>query len=254
MIPESQLVTWSHQGAVTTARLTHESIRNALADNNSFLAARVGTGDYDVYLQGSYKNDTNIRSDSDVDLVVELKSTFQNDLSMLSVPEQQALSSAFPAAVYTWSDFRTDVISTLRTRYGWRAITEGNKNIKIAADAGRLPADVVACIQYRKYFHPYGAPYPTFFEGMAFFSRNDGRRVVNYPKLHYQNGVDKNASTNGLYKPTVRLFKNARTYLVNHGIISDNIAPSYFLESMLYNVPNGQFGSSYQQTQYSVNG
>jgi len=29
-IPESQLETWSHQGAVTTAEATHKSIRNAL--------------------------------------------------------------------------------------------------------------------------------------------------------------------------------------------------------------------------------
>lgn len=54
-IPESQLETWSHQGAVTTARATHESVRNALESYESWPR----DVEYEVYLQGSYKNDTN---------------------------------------------------------------------------------------------------------------------------------------------------------------------------------------------------
>ena len=75
-IPESQLETWSHQGAITTANATHESIRNAL---NSY---EFPDGvDFEVYLQGSYKNDTNIRGDMDVDLAVQINSTFYSNLS-----------------------------------------------------------------------------------------------------------------------------------------------------------------------------
>jgi hypothetical protein len=40
----------------------------------------------------------------------------------------------------------------------------------------------------------------------------------------------------------VRLFKNCR------GSISGDATPSYFLECMLYNVPNSKFGSSYRDT------
>ena len=39
---------------------------------------------YVSYLQGSYRNDTNIRGDSDVDLVLELNSVFKHDASVLS--------------------------------------------------------------------------------------------------------------------------------------------------------------------------
>ena len=35
---------------------------------------------YDIYLQGSYQNDTNISGDSDVDVMLELKSTFYHDM------------------------------------------------------------------------------------------------------------------------------------------------------------------------------
>ena len=77
-IPESQLETWSHQGAVTTAKQTHESIRKALDPYIWPTGVK-----YEVYLQGSYKNTTNIRGDSDVDVVAQLNSTFQRDLSEL---------------------------------------------------------------------------------------------------------------------------------------------------------------------------
>lgn len=61
-IPESQLETWSHQGAVTTAKTTADSIRNALDSYSSWPDGIY----FEVYLQGSYKNDTNIRGDSDI--------------------------------------------------------------------------------------------------------------------------------------------------------------------------------------------
>jgi hypothetical protein len=35
---------------------------------------------------------------------------------------------------------------------------------------------------------------------------------------------------------------------VQDGLIKVGTAPSYFIEGMLYNVPNGQFGDSFQQT------
>ena len=49
-ISESQLETWSHIGAQTTAKLTHESVRNAI-DSYEF-PDRVYK---DNALQGSYK-------------------------------------------------------------------------------------------------------------------------------------------------------------------------------------------------------
>jgi len=88
-IPESQLAIWSHQGAVTTAKATHESIRNAL---DSY---RWTDGvDFEVYLQGSYKNNTNIRGDMDVDVVVQLNSSFYSNLS----EEQKRILGFTPAS------------------------------------------------------------------------------------------------------------------------------------------------------------
>lgn len=231
-IPESQLKRWSHQGAVTTAKNTHESIRSALQNYDW-----PDDIQYEVYLQGSYKNSTNIRGDSDVDVVVQLNSTFRNNLS-----DEQKRHFRFTKATYGWDDFRRDVLAALINYYGRARVQEGRKSLKVQTPY--LPADVVVCIQYRKYPH-YPQNEDDYVEGMTFYVPSEGRWVINYPKFHYENGVNKNQATNSLYKPTVRMFKNARTYMIDRGAPSD-LSPSYFLECLLYNVPNSQFRGSFQ--------
>jgi len=58
-IPEAQLETWSHQGATVTSESTNGSIKTALESSNS----KIKNKNTDIYLQGSYKNSTNIRFD-----------------------------------------------------------------------------------------------------------------------------------------------------------------------------------------------
>ena len=242
-IPESQLERWSHQGAVTTAKRTHESIRNALDPHTWPTGVK-----YEVYLQGSYKNTTNIRGDSDVDVVAQLDSTFQSDLSGLTDYQKILHKQAHPDATYLWENFRSDVLTALRNYFGYSAVNIGNKSLKVAGNSNRLPADVVACIQYRKYRYFNSVNDQDYIEGMLFYTLRERREVINFPKVHYQNGTAKNGRTASRYKPTIRVFKNARTYLVNQEIISKELAPSYFLECLLYNVPDVKFTSNHQNT------
>lgn len=239
-IPESQLETWSRQGAVATAQLTHLSVRNAL-DSYQWPSGV----NYEVYLQGSYKNTTNIRGDSDVDIVVQLNSTFQSDLTNLSFQER-AIFEQYPDATYGWQDFRADVLKALRSYYGIGTISEGNKSIKVKAGSNRLSSDVVVSLSYKNYHRIYAPNQEGYIEGIVFYTIKENRRVINYPKVHYDNGVTKMSNTKGWYKPVVRIFKNARTYLINQGAISSNNSPSYFLECLIYNAQNNFFGNSYQ--------
>lgn len=249
-IPESQLDRWSHQGAIATAKETHESIRNALTSNGSPIRGKYS----EVYLQGSYKNSTNIRGDSDVDIVVQLNSTFQYDVSSLLEDGKILFEQAYPDAKYLWRDFRADVLKTLQEYYGITTISEGNKSLKVIGGSGRLPADIVVCLQYRKYQRFRSIHDQRYVEGITFYALRENRWIINFPKLHYDNGTSKNAQyrTNGWYKPIVRIFKNARTYLANKDVITQTLVPSYFLECLLYNIPDKYFGSNYQKTFLSV--
>jgi hypothetical protein len=130
------------------------------------------------------------------------------------------------------------------------SVVEGNKSIKITATP--QPADLVVallCRQYRRFRNVNNQNYS---EGIAFYAMRESRWIVNYPNLHYDNGVQKNSATSGLYKPTVRLFKNARSYLVQQRAIAVSLAPSYFLECLIYNVPDNLFVSNAQQAYRNI--
>jgi len=249
VIPRAQLETWAHQGATTTAVATHESIRYALETANT---SGVKGRNFEIFLQGSYRNATNIYADSDVDVVVLSHEAFSRDPSRLT-GVQRAMEdrdwALLPMATYTWSDFRRDVLASLRAHYGAAGVHEGNKAIKVDGGNGRLTADVVPSIDHRLYTS-YGltlAVPRNHVDGITFWDRA-GNQVVNFPKQHIDNGQAKNdlRRTNGNYKPTVRMFKNARRYLVERGNLGQGVAPSYFVECLLYNVPDALFVADQQ--------
>ena len=241
-IPESQLSRWSHHGAQDSSKHTHEAIRGVLA------AYRWPPGmTYDFYLQGSYRNDTNIRGDSDVDVVLELTSAFHHDSNALPPYEQGVLASSFQPATYDWNSFRRETLRALEGGLGGRMVGQGNKSIKLKADPPRLAADVVVCMGYRRYGNFY-----SYAEGITFWALRDKRWIVNYPKEHYKNGATKSARTWDRYKRTVRMFKNARNHLESTGRISAGLAPSYFVECLIYNAPDPAFQHSFQETYRSI--
>ncbi|MGE7828507.1 nucleotidyltransferase domain-containing protein [Paenibacillus sp. NPDC093718] len=245
-IPESQLETWAHQGAIKTSKLTHEKIREVI-ENSPVLKDKA----VEIYLQGSYKNSTNIRGDSDVDIVVQLNSVFYKDISNLNAIEKQNYESNFIAATYSWKDFKSDLIKILENYFGKSYVEVGNKSIKILPNNGRLPADVVPSAQYRRYIR-YTGNRTDYIEGMCFWTSKENRFVANYPKVHYDNGVSKNQKTNQMYKPLIRIFKNARTYMDERGLFDKSQAPGYFIEGLLYNVSNTSFRSTYNPSMFEI--
>jgi hypothetical protein len=233
-IPEVQLETWSKQGAIAAAEATHKSVRAAL-DRFSWPEGV----EYDAYLQGSYRNSTNIRGNSDVDLVVELTSVAYSNLT----DEQRQHLKLTPAS-YTWSAFRNHVIRALVDYYGARLVdTSGSKSIKVLPDSGRLKADVVVAARYNYY-----SELEIVARGMTFWTTPNNVQIINYPKLHFDNGADKNSAqrTNGWYKPSLRMFKNARDKIVENNSALAGRFPSYFLECLFYNVPDGRFGGTFR--------
>jgi len=243
-IPQAQLETWANVGATGAPALTHMSIRYALETAGTSV---VRGRNLDVFLQGSYRNATNIRTDSDVDVVVLSHEAFTRDTARLIAVQREAEARDFallPGATYPWADFRRDVLASLRAYYGAAGVREGNRAIEVDGGNGRLTADVVPAIEHRVYTS-YGVTLAvprTHVDGIAFWDRA-GNQVVNFPKQHIDNGQAKNAlgRANGNYKPTVRMFKNARRYLVERGRLGQVVAPSYFVECLLYNVPDALF-------------
>lgn len=242
-IPESQLDTWSHQGAVQQSSATYQTVRTALMDANAAYADQA----FEVFLQGSYGNDTNIFAESDVDTVIRLDSIMRSDLSALPPDQQAAYHQAFSKATYTFDEFKSGVLTRLTNAFGASDVTPGNKAIKIKANGSRRNGDVVACYQFRRYIRFISLSDQEYVPGVIFPTTSSGE-IRNYPKRHSDNCTAKHQATNTWFKPMVRIVKNMRSKLVDDGKITKDTAPSYYIEGMLWNVPNDKFGASYQDT------
>lgn len=243
-IPEKQLNTWSNQGAVQSSAATHKSVENCIK--------KVNWNDdvnYVTYLQGSYPNYTNIYYNSDVDLVVEFRSIFSKNLSALPDSQKEEYRANYKAAKYSLSAFKTSVVKQLRLCYGENNVFIGNKAILIKGDGNRLDCDVLVCNPYRKYIS-YSSSNENYIEGILFGTEHDtpSKTIINYPKVHLKNGSVKNRqeNTNGNFKPSVRVLKNMKASMVNKNYITKELAPSYFLECLIYNSQN----SNFQQSSY----
>lgn len=241
-IPASQLETWANRSQTDTAIRAHEVIRAAVRN------APLGPpgAQFSDYLQGSYRNHTNIVRDHDVDVVLEMTSSFWYDASALPAEQQARLRAAILPATHDLPAFRLEVLRILRGAFG-ADVDPGNKAITVAGRAGvRLEADVIVCQTHRYYYRFDGDPSRGFIQGIGFHDQRDGRLIVNYPQQHFDNGVAKQEATREWFKPTVRIFKNVRNRLVDTGAIRDSTAPSYFLQGLLYNVPPAVFGGTWR--------
>jgi len=244
-IPAGQLETWSHQGGTGISTNAYGSVRYALTRASSPLSGR----NIEIFLQGSYANATNTHGDSDIDVVVLYEETFYKDMSALTPMQQQAHERSFGIATYDWSHLRNDVLAALRTHFGAPAVTPGNKAIKVTTGAGRMTADVVPAVQFRRYATFADRNNLTAHWGVHLFDAA-GNGITNYPKYHIERGQDKNGAnrTAGRYKSTVRVFKNFRSYMIDRGLLTREIAPSYFVECAVYNAPDRLFLNPYAES------
>jgi hypothetical protein len=241
-IPESQLETWSHQGSIAQSAATYHAIKSTLESPDANYHGK----NYKVFLQGSYGNDTNIYSESDVDVVIRIDDVYYSDLTLLSPEEKAAYDQARVPASYLYEQYKADVVQTLTNRFG-SDVKVGDKAIAIASNGSRRKADVIAAMQYRRY-RKFNSNYDMQYDqGICFFNAA-GERIANYPKQHSENLTRKHQSCNQWLKPMIRILKNLRSKLVEDGKLKSGIAPSYYLEGLLYNVPNEKFGSSYVES------
>jgi hypothetical protein len=239
-IPEAQLETWSHQGSITQSSTTYNSIKNVLEAAGTPYAGK----NYQVFLQGSYGNDTNIYTESDVDIVIELDDCWQSDLSGLTDAEKTTYGQAHVSATYTHVDFKRDVLQVLTSAYG-NQVTSGDKAIAIAASGSRRKADVIAAIQFRRYYRFNSMSDQLFTPGICIWNKARDQ-IANYPKQHAANLTARHQASNTWLKPMIRVLKNLRGRCISEGLLKAGVAPSYYLEGLLYNVPPAKLGSSYQ--------
>lgn len=191
--------------------------------------------------KGSYKNNTNVRADSDVDIAVIHEGFYYYDDEAL-YPQDKINASPLTMFHFDGPQFRAELEKAMVHAYGAGCDTSGTTAIEIAENTGRVKADVVPSFEHRKYYYDTMGRVQ-YFKGTT-TRRTNGEWVVNYPEQQYANGVDKNGNnrTSRRYKWMVRILKRVENDLVAAGTIEP--LPSYFMECLVYCVPDGHFNHS----------
>ena len=136
---------------------------------------------FTIFLQGSYKNDTNVYADSDVDVIIRLDEVFYTGLDKLAVEDTKLYETARSDATYSLAKFKADVVAWLTRKYG-SDVKPGTKAIFIKGSGSRRDADVLVCAKLRRYYRFKNWDDQRYVEGnMLLYARWDTHRQFSHP-------------------------------------------------------------------------
>jgi len=186
----------------------------------------------EVFGQGSYANNTNVRLDSDIDINVRYTDAFYYGLPDYAVAAHYGIAGN---VAYSYSRFKNDVYSAMIRKFGTASVVRKNKCITILANTNRVETDVVPTWNYRRY-----SSVGNYVLGAKLWS-DSGTGVVNFPKQHIQNGIQKNARTSRRFKGLTRLHRKIRYRMIDDGLVVSDAISSFLLECLVWNVPENVF-------------
>ena len=193
-----------------------------------------------IFIQGSYANNTNVRTHSDVDIAVVQEETFFTAYR----PGITKKDYGFVDAEKPIKTFKDEVQEALEKKFG-NDVERKNKSIKVNGNTYRKDADSVPCKRYRNYLNDFKND-PNDYVGGIYINADDGSIIINYPEQHIENGRQKNTDTDHYYKKMVRIIKKMRYLMEDNNIISAKNVSSFGLESLLWNIPNNYFKKYYR--------
>lgn len=225
---EGKLGSWAQSPSKTeTERADNavSAIRNAIAKSDALKGRNIK-----VFPQGSYRNRTNVRRDSDVDVAVVCYDTFFEDY-----PSGTTRSDfGNVPATYDYARFKNEVGAALRDYFRGGAVTRGNKAFDIKETTYHVEADVAPFFEHRRY--STGGSYTS---GVALLPDNSiPFRVENWPEQHYQNGLEKNQRTGRSYRSLVRILKSLRNEMEDNGVVDAGPITGFLAECLVWNVPD----------------
>ncbi len=245
---EDRFIAWQKPASETEEQkieIAKRKVGNAL-QYSRFLKAY----DWEFIPQGSYHNNTNVRTESDVDLCVCLKKVYEIDGPPNNTPSLNDLN--LDPLNFTFLDYKTDIAASLQRHYGQSEVQIGKKAIHINKDSEtRISVDVVPTFTYqlfpsRRSILGSGVSIP--YVGVA-LRVTDDRRLTNFPRQHYDNGILKNNRTSRRFKRVVRILKRLRTHMIDNPNASFELkncarnTPSFLIESLVYNCPDNLFNN-----------
>lgn len=225
MATEAQLSGWTGPSSDTEQDKqdrTDRMVTDAVNEHRAFETCSLS-----VYPKGSYANQTNVRADSDVDIVVQCHECLYWEEAQ---PGARNDSSGTYQGIWTPGTLRSELVTALQAKFPGQVDASGSTAIGVRSSSARVDADVVPSFNYRYYLAS-----GSHRDGTKVF-KNGGGSVVNWPAQHLAMGEAKDARTGGRFKQAVRILKRVENLMVQAGAHRE--VPSYFTECLVYNVPD----------------
>ena len=235
---ESQFSSWCNPASTTEDEKINNSIsmiKDAIKRDEECRNLEI-----EIFVQGSYANNTNVKQSSDVDVCIMNKETF-----FTQYPEGLKDSDyGFTSGGMSYDNYKKMVVKALKNKFGENNVVIGNKSVKIKSNTYHVEADAVIAYQLKNYALINSRTPSRYVEGIKFYA-SDGTCVINYPKDHIKNGKNKTISTNHYYKKLVRLLKRVRNQMVEEGVINGDKITSFLIECLVWNIPNNIIMGNY---------
>jgi predicted nucleotidyltransferase len=187
--------------------------------------------DVSVFAHGSYRNNTNVRKDSDVDIGIFCTDTLINDFP----PGMNGDDFGLPPATYLYEQYKNEVEEALVDYFGRPAVKRGNKAFDVHETRYHVEADVAAFFEHHRYEKD-----GTYLEGVVLLTDKEKKCIINWPEQHYENGVNKNKQTGTRFKSVVRVLKALSNEMTEQGVRSGDV-PGFLIECLVWNVLNDNF-------------
>jgi hypothetical protein len=241
---EEQLRTWTRRAYRDEDRRAERAeglVRQAVRGHPLLTGLAI-----EVYAKGSYKNNTNVRQDSDIDIAVE----YQGILFLAPAPGQDEYAAMRtrglmpyagplldPLGSFDAPRFKAAVGEALVSAFGPGAVSRSNKVFTLAASGRSLAADVIPCCASDYHLAP-----ERWVSGAIHLLPDQPTRgsLVNFPRQHHVAGMAKNAATAKQFKRVTRILKNLENLMVAERACAP--IPSYLIECLVYNCPTECFG------------
>ena len=218
---EAQFRAWAKPPGKTEEERCNNAasaIRNAIKASDKLRARGVS-----VFAQGSYRNNTNVRQDSDVDIGILCTDTFFFDLPGRTTRETFRIGPA----TYGYAQYKNEVEKALVSYFGRSAVTRGNKAFDVHETSYHVEADVAAFFEHRRY-----SADGRCLKGVGLRTDQEDRRIINWPEQHYANGCRKNNDTGTRFKSIVRVLKALSNEMTENRVTGGDI-PGFLIECLV---------------------
>lgn len=228
---EDKFRAWAKSPSATETQRAENAVgavRNAIN-----ASAKLKARDVKVFTQGSYRNRTNVRRESDVDVGVVCYDSF---FSHYPAGVDHKTFGNEPAT-YLYSQFKDEVGEALRSYFGAAAVTRGNKAFDVRETTYHVEADVAPFFEHQRYgtsgLNASGVELRP--------DSNPAERIINWPEQHYTNGNAKNDRTQRSYRALVRILKSLRNEMDENGVAAAGPIIGFLSECLIWNVPDEHF-------------